>query len=131
MGEALDDEPRGVALAAPQIGEPVRLFIVSNAVFAGDDGQENPPAVFINPEIVEASDEKEWMDEGCLSCGNLYGQVERHTNVRVRARNREGKEITMSGTGLLAQIFQHETDHLNGTLFIDKARDVKETPPDE
>jgi peptide deformylase len=87
--------------------------------------------VFINPEILKLSKEKKEMEEGCLSVRWLYGKVKRSTRVSLRAYNEKGEKIERGASGLLAQIFQHETDHLNGTLFIDKAEQVWEMSPEE
>ncbi len=86
--------------------------------------------IFINPVITKESKEKKWMEgEGCLSVRWIYGKVYRSTKVTVRARDENGKIIERGASGLLAHIFQHEVDHLNGILFIDKARDLEEIDP--
>jgi peptide deformylase len=139
MKEALESQDDGVALAAPQIGENLRIFVISWKVFATMDkvdiGTEaNLEALrkkynfkaFINPEIVKCSKEKEWLDEGCLSVRPLYGEVERSKKCRVRTMDESGKSFEVGGSGLLAQIFQHEIDHLDGVLFTEKARNLKE-----
>ncbi|MEX0935202.1 MAG: peptide deformylase [Candidatus Paceibacterota bacterium] len=130
MNEALDGEEDGVAIAAPQIGESVHIFIVSRKVFEdrGDGKDEN--MVFINPEIVKRSKSTEWMEEGCLSVRWWYGEVERHTQITLRAISEEGEAFEMGASGLLAQIFQHETDHLKGRLFDENARNLKEITPE-
>jgi peptide deformylase len=137
MKKALHAEDDGVAIAAPQIGEGVRIFVVSGAALAMAR-KKNVPAdqelkdlVFINPQITNFSKKKRKMEEGCLSVRWLYGQVSRHEKVTLKAYDEEGKLVTMGGSGLLAQIFQHETDHLNGILFIDKAENVRDLPPEE
>lgn len=129
MSKALAATEHGVALAAPQIGQPLRIFIVSKKVLEREyeaQGEGIPETlsdlVFINPDIVRLSRKKAPMDEGCLSVKGLYGVVERHEKATVRALDRHGKPFTYHGSGLMAQIFQHETDHLDGILFIDKAR---------
>lgn len=127
MKAALAGEKYGAAIAAPQIGEPLRIFIVSGRVKEPvgqeEDGTLRFPddMVFINPIISKKSREKEPMDEGCLSVRGLYGIVERSSKATVSAYDENGKKITIGARGLLAQVFQHETDHLDGTLFIDKA----------
>lgn len=139
MKEALESQDDGVALAAPQIGENLRIFVISWKVFATADKitldaetdleglrKKYDFKVFINPEIVKCSKEKEWLDEGCLSVRPLYGEVERSKKCRVRAMDETGKVFEVGGSGLLAQIFQHEIDHLNGILFTEKARNLKE-----
>lgn len=126
MKKALHGEDDGVAIAAPQINVPMRIFVVSKKVIsrAKDD------MVFINPSITKLGKKKEPMSEGCLSVRWKYGMVKRSTTATVKAYNEQGNEFVMSGKGLLAQIFQHETDHLNGILFIDKATDVEDLPPE-
>lgn len=122
MTKALAAEEHGVALAAPQIGASVRLFIVSPKVFARN-GKEVPAPVlaFINPELQRLSRAKKELHEGCLSVAGVYGHIKRHEKATVRAYDTKGRPFTYHGSGLLAEIFQHETDHLNGILFIDKA----------
>jgi len=131
MSIALDGEVRGVALAAPQIGESLRIFIVSGALFARDKDTSHPDLVFINPIIQELSPNRSWLDEGCLSCGTQYGEAQRSTEATISAYNKYGKQFTMNGSGLLAQIFQHEIDHLDGILFIDHARNIRELTSNE
>jgi peptide deformylase len=88
--------------------------------------------VFINPEIIKASKVKKSMrGEGCLSVRFTYGTTKRFDKATVKALDEQGKEFIMDGSGLLAQIFQHEIDHLNGILFIDHAHDIREMSDDE
>lgn len=143
MKEALDSQDDGVAIAAPQIGYPLRIFIVSGKVAeitkrARTDEEEldSAPAkksaqdmVFINPVIKKLSKEKSSVEEGCLSVRYLYGKVSRNKKATVEAYDEKGKKFSRGGVGLLAQIFQHETDHLNGILFIDKAKHLENLPP--
>jgi peptide deformylase len=136
MKAALASQADGVAIAAPQIGVPLRIFIVSKKVFVTDQADEKelaatPDRVFINPEIIKTSRRKVMLDEGCLSVRFWYGYVERAQQATVRALDEHGHSFTLGGSGLLAQIFQHETDHLNGILFIDKAEDLEEADPEE
>ena len=132
MKEALAREKDGVALAAPQIGVPLRIFIVSGHIFdpealARDDKSgEYEDLVFINPEIVKESKKKVPMEEGCLSVRGVYGQVRRAEKVTIDAYNERGEKIRRGASGLLAQIFQHEIDHLNGILFTDKTKNAQE-----
>ncbi len=130
MKEALDAEPDGAALAAPQIGVPLRIFIISERVFGRDsdhpDSTKDPHFVFINPTIIKRSRRKRVVDEGCLSVRGRYGNIERHTNVTVEAYDELGRKFVRGAGGLLAQAFQHETDHLEGTLFIDGANETWE-----
>ena len=85
--------------------------------------------VFINPKISKLSKEKEWTPEGCLSVRWLYGKTYRSKKASISAYDENSKKFTRGASGLLAQIFQHETDHLNGILFIDHAKDIKEELP--
>lgn len=134
MKVALEKERDGVAIAAPQIGVPLRIFIVSHRAF--EMGTETPPEpgsatpiakdmVFINPVITKISRKRNWLSEGCLSVRWLYGEVHRAEKATVEAYNELGKKFSRGGSGLLAQIFQHETDHLNGVLFVDVARNLE------
>lgn len=138
MSEALATQKDGVAIAAPQIGEPLRIFVVSHKVFQEYDEKDKPvppllteqdDRVFINPEIINISKKTDHLEEGCLSVRYWYGTVERARQATVRAYNKHGKEFTLGSSGLLAQIFQHEIDHLNGILFVDKAEDLHEVDP--
>ena len=113
----------GAGLAAIQIGAPVRLFIVDGHVAGG--AEDAPPKVFINPEIVEISDEAQTGDEGCLSFPNIFVPVKRGMRARVRAMGLDGQSFEAEGEGLYARALQHETDHLNGKLLIDQVGPVK------
>ena len=162
MSEALQSQDDGVAIAAPQIGYSLRIFVVSGKIFAKDfvkkreeklknreeillnennivgkiEEKENrlinnlpekqKDIIFINPKISKLSREKDWMPEGCLSVRPLYGKTFRSNKATITAYDEDGKKFTRGASGLLAQIFQHETDHLNGILFIDHAKDIKE-----
>lgn len=109
----------GVGLAAPQIGVSKRIVVVD----PGDELYE-----MINPEIIYREGE-ELGTEGCLSVPNVRGIVSRSLNIKVRGLNRHGGEVEVEATGLLARVFQHEIDHLDGILFIDKATNVKRKRP--
>jgi peptide deformylase len=131
MSKTLDGQNDAVALAAPQIGVSLRIFVVSGKIFNNDMSDPNNIKVqsnlfFINPVIVKMSKDKKFMDEGCLSVRPFYGKVRRATKAKVEAYNELGKKFTLGGSGLLANIFQHEIDHLDGILFIDKAKDINE-----
>ncbi len=102
---------RGLGLAAPQIG-------VSKRVFVYDVGEG--PHALINPRLTKTSGEQVGM-EGCLSIPGLQGEVARYERVTVAGINEEGKKVKIKAEGLLARVFQHELDHLDGTLFVDKA----------
>lgn len=114
----------GVAIAAPQIGVSLRIFLVHNTNTEEEDTTRIPDLVAINPRIVKLSKRTHLVGEGCLSVGEDYGAVRRSTHATLRAYDEHGKEYERGASGLLAQIFQHEVDHLDGTLFIDKAEDV-------
>lgn len=132
MSEALARESDGAALAAPQIGESLRIFIISGKLFQ-TQGETTPPAdlVFINPKITKQSQKKQKIEEGCLSVRWLYGPVSRAEKATIEAYDETGKKFTRSGSGLMAQIFQHEIDHLDGVLFIDKTKGVQVIEPDD
>lgn len=128
MRSALLACPRGVAIAAPQIGVSLRIFLVHDTTAEKTDRASRiPDLVAINPRIVKTSKKKEEMEEGCLSVPNLYGKTCRYKNATVRAFDEHGVEYTRDAGGLLAQIFQHETDHLDGTLYVDHAHETWET----
>lgn len=129
MFDTLRSISDGVGLAAPQIGISKRIFVISPKVFA--DSPESAQLVFINPEIVKKSKDKKLMEEGCLSVRWWYGKTRRASRATIRAYDQTGQEFEMEGTGLLAQIFQHEVEHLDGVLFSDKAVEMKEMPPKE
>lgn len=134
MTAAMAAQKDGVAIAAPQIGVPLRIFVVSGALLKQADQTytgDTANLVFINPTITKLSREKKEMEEGCLSVRWLYGKVKRSTRVTLRAYNEKGEKIERGASGLLAQIFQHETDHLEGALFIDKAEHVWEMTEEE
>jgi peptide deformylase len=111
----------GVGLAAIQIGIPRRIVTVDTAK---KDEPKNPQ-VFINPEIVWSSEEKNTYEEGCLSIPEYYEEVERPTEVKVRYMGLDGKTQEVAATGLLATVLQHEIDHTNGVLFIDHISKLK------
>ena len=132
MQTELLSQEDGVAIAAPQIGESIRMFIISRKVFnmtkkyAHLQGND---IICINPVITKLSKEKKEMEEGCLSVRYLYGKVKRAYKASIEYTNEKGEKKTMSSSGLLAQIFQHEIDHLNGILFIDTAKNIEEVLP--
>ncbi len=111
MFEAMD-RGKGVGLAAVQVGELLRVFITR---VPGDS-----PRVFINPDILETSIEQEPFEEGCLSIPGLYTDVIRPSSVRVQAWNARGRPFSLTVDGYLGRVIQHEFDHLNGILFIDR-----------
>lgn len=135
MKEALASQDDGVAIAAPQIGESLRIFVVSGQALAlsskkkASSGTKVADLVFFNPVIVRASKKKKQVEEGCLSVRWLYGTVNRSEKVVLKALDENGQEIERGASGLLAQIFQHEMDHLDGVLFTDKAENLHDMPP--
>lgn len=157
MSQALASQDDGVAIAAPQIGYSLRIFVVSGKVLGAglasrglsesdrlekermastperDPEKEVPAApdlIFINPKITKLSKQKEWLPEGCLSVRPIYGKTHRSKKATIVAYNEKGKKFERGASGLLAQIFQHETDHLEGILFIDHAKELEEEKPD-
>ncbi len=139
MSEALSAQDDGVAIAAPQIGVLLRIFLLSEKVTGAleNENKETPdkkislPRVFVNPVIVKRSREKHSVEEGCLSVRYAYGMMKRTKKVTVRALDSEGTPFERGASGLLAQIFQHEIDHLNGILFIDSATAIRELTQEE
>lgn len=132
MKTVLASQEDGVAIAAPQIGVSLRIFVISGKVFSllqPNPKEQEHDIVCINPEIIKISKEKEFVEEGCLSVRYLYGKVKRSTKARIKALDENGNKFELGGSGILAQIFQHETDHLDGVLFTDKAVDVHDMPP--
>jgi peptide deformylase len=119
-------EAPGVGLAAPQVGVSLQLIVVEYSEKA--EGQENevPPKLYtiVNPEIIRVSEEQEFGTEGCLSIPGFVGDVERPLAITLKGLNRRGKPLRIKADGWLARIFQHEVDHLNGVLFIDRAEKV-------
>ncbi len=107
---------RGLGLAAPQIGVSKRVFIVDLSVI----DLTASLTVFINPEIVETSDEEVELEEGCLSFPGLYQKIIRPAKVTVRATDIDGNEFELQAEGMTARAILHEYDHLEGTLFIDR-----------
>lgn len=134
MKKALDPQDDGVALAAPQIGASYQVFIVrvDRTLPPPDESEPAHPveySVYINPEIVKTSRKRARLDEGCLSVRGVYGTTSRHERVTLKARGEDGSHIMRGAGGLLAQIFEHETDHLKGILFIDHADNLVEVKP--
>ncbi len=105
-------EAKGLGLAAPQVGYSLRLFTAD---------VEEKVYIFINPEVKDFSAEKIPFEEGCLSVQKIWGPVTRPKKLTMKAVDENGKQIKIRAKGLLARVIQHEMDHLNGTLFIDKA----------
>jgi peptide deformylase len=108
---------KGIGLAGPQVARPIRIFVT--------DVEGDKPRIFINPEIVLTSQELVTIEEGCLSLPRLYLDVIRPEFVRVQAWNEKGRPFTVETDGLLARVIQHENDHLDGVLFIDRLKGGK------
>jgi peptide deformylase len=126
MIETMRNAP-GVGLAAPQVGESIRLIVVEYGEEKEEkEGKEQPKKLFavVNPEIITASEEKVIGVEACLSIPGLAGEVERHQQIVVKGLNRFGKPARIKLEGWFARIFQHEIDHLDGVLFTDRADKV-------
>ena len=147
MKETLAVTPDGVGLAAPQVGEPLQIFIVSDEAEEIDrlekmiaQGKMPPPSadeerpakkkkkyhVFINPVAKNISKRKLERAEGCLSVPGRFGNVRRHEKITVEAYDENGEKFTRGATRFFARVIQHELDHLQGTLFIDKAEKIFE-----
>lgn len=101
----------GAGLAAPQIGKNIRVITI---------GLENDVLHIINPVITKKSWAKEWGEEGCLSVPKFFAQVQRHKKIKCNFLDQSGKKKSLETTGFLARVIQHEIDHLDGILFIDK-----------
>lgn len=136
MKKLLAREPQGVALAAPQVGEPLRLFIVAGTAAKkraeanearGEEesetieGMPEEDVAYINPVLEKLSRGKKEKHEGCLSIRGTWGTVPRAEKATLRAFDEHGKKFTRGASGFLAHIFQHEMDHLEGVLYTDKA----------
>jgi peptide deformylase len=110
-----------VAIAAPQIGISKRVFIIEDQ---SSEGDRLPTVIAVNPRFTKVSKKTHVVGEGCLSIPDQYGLVRRSTNVTLEAYDEHGVRFTRGAGGLLAQIMQHETDHLDGILFTDRAEKV-------
>ncbi len=108
-------EAGGVGLAAPQVGIPLRVAVIELP------GEET--IVLVNPKIVKRSGERQ-VEEGCLSVPGYRGEIQRSVKVIAKGLDRRGREIRIKGEGLLAQVLEHEVDHLNGTLYIDHLESI-------
>jgi peptide deformylase len=110
----------GVALAAVQVDKLLRIVVIRNNF---DNKEDRAFTVFINPEITKYEGRIEQDFEGCLSVPDIYGKVPRYSKVRVRAQDENGKFFRVTAEGFLARVFQHEIDHTNGIVFIDRIKD--------
>jgi peptide deformylase len=120
MAETLQAE-NGVGLAANQVGAAWRVFVAEIPSQVGPSQRY----ALINPKIISLSRETEMLDEGCLSFPGIYGPVERHVAVKIAGQDVNGKTVTLDATGLLARAFQHELDHLDGVVFIERMKLVQ------
>lgn len=116
MVETLHSEPGRMGLAAPQIGVSLRVIVIDLPDEAGD-------MVLVNPSIVKRRGER-LINEGCLSIPGYFGQIKRAESVTVKGRDQGGKEIRIKADGLLAQVLEHEIDHLNGVLYINHLENI-------
>ncbi len=105
----------GLGIAAAQVGRNERIFIIN---------EKSGPSAYINPEIIKISEELQENEEGCLSIPGVWGIVPRAKKIRFKARNRHGRWVEFDTKGFRAAVYQHELDHLNGILFIDKATKI-------
>ncbi|MCK5391456.1 MAG: peptide deformylase [Deltaproteobacteria bacterium] len=120
-------DSNGVGIAAPQVFEPKRIFIISSRPNVRyPNAPEMGPTALINPEIISFSEEKEKDWEGCLSIPGIRGLVPRHKLIKVKYLTRDGKEVEGEFSDFIARIFQHELDHLNGIVFLDRMDSNKE-----
>ncbi|PIX11239.1 peptide deformylase [Candidatus Falkowbacteria bacterium CG_4_10_14_0_2_um_filter_36_22] len=106
----------GIGLAAPQIGKNIRIIIINT---------KEKPICMINPIITYKSWAKEWGEEGCLSVPNVFGKVKRCKKIKYKYFDNKGNKLIVNAEGLMARVIQHEIDHLDGILFIDKAKNIK------
>lgn len=115
--EASREHEFGAALAAVQIAKPYRVVVIRNDF---DNKEDKSFSVFINPEIVKAEGKPTEELEGCLSVKDIYGSVPRYPKVKIKALNLEGRPVRVTATDFLARVFQHEIDHTNGIVFVDR-----------
>jgi len=130
MHETLLTQKNGVALAAPQVGVSKRVFIIAPFLFENEEYLNlEPQTVCINPKIIWHSKDNKKMEEGCLSIPGVTGFVRRHSRATIEAQDITGKIFQLEATGLMAQIFQHEINHLDGILFDTLATNLKYEEP--
>ena len=113
---------KGIGLAAPQVGVQKRILVID----LNFEDPESPPNVFINPEIISSSASLDTYEEGCLSIPGVYLNVVRPSSIKLSFRDEMGRPKKMNAEGLMARCIQHEIDHLNGVLFVDKVTDQDE-----
>ena len=128
MAETMLDAP-GVGLAAPQVGSNLRLIVYDPDAGMETEGEKSTPkknvTALINPEIISASGQTISKNEACLSVPDYSADVKRYEKVTVKAQNKEGKNLEFTTDGIHAVIMQHEIDHLDGTLYIDRISKLK------
>ena len=129
MRTTLAQEDDGVALAAPQVAVNKQIFVISPLAFKEE--AIYTPLVFINPKIIKTNKRRVEMQEGCLSVRWIYGKTKRYNHVTIEASDEFGKRFIFGASGLIAHIFQHETDHLQGILFIDHGYELEEYTEEE
>lgn len=130
-------ESDGVGIAASQVGKNIRLCIIGksalqidyktrsgNTRFKKANLDPNSDLILVNPIWTKTTIKKDWDNEGCLSVPKTYGKVRRYKNISVKALNKDGQEINFEANNFFARVIQHEIDHLDGVLFIDKAKDI-------
>jgi peptide deformylase len=115
----------GVGIASVQAGNPIQLCVIAKDFTP----EKSNDLILINPKFKKASIIREWDEEGCLSVPNIYGSVKRHKKIKVSALNHKGEKIEFIAVNFFARIIQHEIDHLNGILFIDKAKNLQTFVP--
>lgn len=133
MAETMFNEPDGIGIAAPQIGESLRVFLVAKDLLSMNiDVRDAKPKkrnidyiTFINPDLKKISQKKDKDIEGCLSVRGIYGEVARSEKLTIEYFDETGKKHQRGASGLLARVIQHEVDHLNGVLFIDRAKNIR------
>ena len=138
MFQFIIEKPDGAGLSAPQIGMNKRIFVVNPRMFDYEkDGKivekhrSTEDSVFINPKIVKQSKDKQEIEEGCFSVRWYYGMVERPAKIKMEYFDFEGNKKEIGLSGFLSAVAQHEIDHLDGILFIDKAKNIRKLTEEE
>lgn len=111
----------GAGIAAPQIGESLQICVIAKNFTE----EKERDLVLINPEWKKVSTDRSWAEEGCLSIPGIFGQVSRYNKIKVSAQDQRGKPLKFTAEDFFARVIQHEIDHLNGVLFIDKAKNLR------
>ncbi len=121
-------EDDGIGIAAPQVGNNTRIIIIGKEALKSTKNKSQfmlgVDMVLINPRITQMSDTTDWAQEGCLSVPGVYGDVERAREIILEAHDRHGNPLSFSATDFFSRVIQHEIDHLDGILFIDKAKNI-------